>query len=138
MRILWNPLGSGIPAGINIPNYNEIRQKEGFKNVNLGNRVRAGFKVDNDTNVPFLSKEDVEYMKKFRLRSFEIKGGFQLLDLIITELKSHMTCWKSQSLSLVEILSVKKNPLQDLLSMQSECCNFNQWEALNYNRSCDF
>ena len=85
-------LGSVIYAGINIPNYDEIRQKEGFKNVNLGNRVRAGFKVDNDTNVPFLSKEDVEYMKKFRLRSFEIKGGFQLLDLIITELKSHMTC----------------------------------------------
>ena len=84
MRILWNPLGSGIPAGINIPNYNEIRQKEGFKNVNLGNRVRAGYKVSNDTKVPFLSKEDVEYMKKFRLRSFEIKGGFQLEIVIST------------------------------------------------------
>merc|ERR1712051_1111186 len=61
--------GSGIPAGINIPNYDEIRQKEGFKNVNLGNRVRAGYKVDNDTKVPFLSKEDVEYIKKFGLKS---------------------------------------------------------------------
>ena len=39
-------------------------------------------------------------------------GGFQLLDLIITELKCHMTCLKFK----VEILFVKKNPLQDLLS----------------------
>ena len=36
------------------------------------------------------------------------QGGFQLLDLIITELKSHMTCLKIQGLSSVEILFVKK------------------------------
>ena len=42
-------------------------------------------------------------------------GGFQLLYLIITVLKSH-DLLKIQGLTLVEILFVKKNPLQDLLS----------------------
>ena len=37
-----------------------------------------------------------------------VLGGFQLLDLIITELKSHMTMLKIQALSLEEILFVKK------------------------------
>ena len=52
------------------------------------------------------------------------QGGFQLLDLIITELKSHMTCLKIQCLSLVEILFVKTYFTR--FALQSECCNFNQ------------
>ena len=57
-------------------------------------------------------------------RVFPLLGGFQLLDLIIKELKSHMT-FKIQGLSLVEILFVKKNSFTRF-ALQSECCYFNQ------------
>ena len=44
-------------------------------------------------------------------------GGFQLLDLIITELKSHMTYQKFKvSHRIGGNFSCQKNPLQDLLS----------------------
>ena len=41
-----------------------------------------------------------------KMAIFAVQGGFQLLDLIITELKSHMTCYNSK-FSLAKITAFR-------------------------------
>ena len=81
-------------------------------------------------------KLDVEHWKKIvRLIDVQIAlsgslqqmiGGFQLLDLIIMELKCHMICQKFKVSHWWKFYLLKKNPLQDLLSSQNAVISTNE------------
>ena len=56
----------------------------------------------------------------------QMHGGFQLVDLIITELKDDMTCYKFECSHWWKIYLLKKNPLQDLLSSLNAVISTNE------------
>lgn len=67
---------SGIPAGINIPNLDDIRQTIGFKNVSLGNVL--GAKSPNEP-IPFIKASDIQVYQDQRDPAFEVQVGIHEL-----------------------------------------------------------
>lgn len=67
---------SGIPSGINIPNYDSIRQNHGFKNVALSNVISS---KDCGGKVSYISEEDQELFRKYSTKSFELQVGLHEL-----------------------------------------------------------
>lgn len=72
--------GLGVPAGINIPNYDDVRLNVGFKNVSLGNVLSANPKNPKKEEViTFMEPELQESFRKWRDEAFEVQVGLHEL-----------------------------------------------------------
>ena len=73
-------VGSGIPAGINIPNYDIVRQHDGFKNVSLGNVIASGYAPNDDKPIKLIHPDDYPIFRKYAMKAFNMDvAGHELL-----------------------------------------------------------
>ncbi|KAI9268961.1 peptidase family M49-domain-containing protein [Phascolomyces articulosus] len=63
---------AGVPGGINIPNYTNITQVLGSKNVSLGNIISA---QSPDEIFPFIKSHELDLYRKYRNPSYEVLVG---------------------------------------------------------------
>ncbi|BGP40068.1 hypothetical protein JCM10449v2_004026 [Rhodotorula kratochvilovae] len=61
---------AGIPAGINIPNYHDVRENDGFKNVSLSNILSA--KAANE-QLTFIAPDEAEAYRAWEDKAFEVQ-----------------------------------------------------------------
>ncbi|KAJ3092837.1 hypothetical protein HK100_006834 [Physocladia obscura] len=76
LEVLTFATSGGPPAGINIPNYDDIRMTLGFKNVSLANITNA---KTPGVKVTFVSAEDLPTFEKWRPTAFEVQVGLHEL-----------------------------------------------------------
>jgi len=67
---------SGVPSGINIPNYDSIRQNHGFKNVALSNVISS---KESNNKISNILNQYQELYKKYNIPAFEIQVGLHEL-----------------------------------------------------------
>ena len=60
---------TGTPLGINIPNYDDIRDNEGFKNVFLGNSMAT---YGGSTQVEFATEEQGKILSENVINCYEV------------------------------------------------------------------
>ncbi|KAJ8129244.1 hypothetical protein O1611_g4391 [Lasiodiplodia mahajangana] len=65
-------LKSESPAGINLPNFEDICQTVGSKNLEFGNVNQAN---PSNEKIPFVHPEEVEWLRKYRDQAFEVMIG---------------------------------------------------------------
>lgn len=68
---------SDIPSGINIPNYDDVRMADGFKNVSLGNVV-SGMNAGTE-RIEYVQDDEQALFRKLQIPAFEVQVGLHEL-----------------------------------------------------------